>query len=92
MSSGYRIDRSSSPLLDYGQGNDDSPGKNEGSTSASSTGQKSYIDRSGSRKGEDKSLEMRTARKKNNHKKNKHKKKKIAERNAREFNDDQTDD
>lgn len=87
MSPGYRINSSSSPHLDYGQGNNDSPGENEGSASTSSAGHKSYIDRSGSRKGEDKSLEMRKARKKN-----RRRKKKIAERNAREFTDDQTDD
>ena len=86
MSSGYRIDSSSSPHLDYGQGNE-SPGKNEGSTDASSADHKSYIDRSGSRKGEDKSLDMRKARKKN-----KRKKKKISERNTKEFNDGQTDE
>ncbi|USE36605.1 hypothetical protein [Endozoicomonas sp. SCSIO W0465] len=85
MSSGYRVDPSSSPHLDYGQGNDDSPGKNDGSASAASTNHKSYIDRSNSRKGEDKSLDMRKARKKN-----KRKKKKISERNTREFDDNQT--
>ncbi len=87
MSSGYRIDPSSSPHLDYGQGNDDNSGKNEGSASSSSADHKSYIDGSDSRKGEDKSLEMRKARKKN-----KRKKKKISERNTKEFNDDQTDE
>ena len=64
MSSGYRIDSSSSPHLDYGQGNGDSTGHNESSANASSTDHKSYIDRSGSRKSRDKSLEMRKARKK----------------------------
>lgn len=87
MSSGYRIDSSSSPHLDYGQGNGDSPGKNDSSADASSANHKSYIDRSGSRKGEDKSLDMRKARKKD-----RRKKKKISERNTKEFNDGQTDE
>ncbi|MBO9480438.1 hypothetical protein [Salinisphaera sp. G21_0] len=87
MSSGYRIDSSSSPHLDYGQGSGDSTGHNESSANASSTDHKSYIDRSGSRKGRDKSLEMRKARKKN-----RRKKKKISERNTKEFNDGQTDE
>ncbi|WP_257265670.1 hypothetical protein [Endozoicomonas sp. ONNA2] len=87
MSSGYKIDSSSSPHLDYGQGNGDSLDNNESSTDALPTDHKSYIDRSGSRQGEDKSLDMRKARKKN-----KRKKKKISERNTKEFNDGQADE
>ena len=89
MSSGYKIDSSSSAHLDYGQGNGDSLNNNESSTDALSADHKSYIDRSGSRQGEDKSLDMRKARKKNKSKKNKRKKKKISERNTKEFNDGQ---
>ncbi len=87
MSSGFRIDPSSPSNLDYGRGNDDSLSENEGDANSSSVKQKSYIDRSDSRKGKDKSLEMRKARKKD-----KRKKKKISERNTKGFNEDQADD
>ena len=86
MSSGFRIDPSSPSNLDYGRGNDNSNDNPEKSTNPTD-GQKPYLDRSGNKKGKDKSLDMRKARKKN-----KHKKKKISERNTREFNEDQTDD
>ncbi len=86
MSSGFRIDPSSPANLDYGRGNDNSTDNPEKGTNPAD-GQKPYLDRSGNKKGADKSLDMRKARKKN-----KHKKKKISERNAREFNEDQSDD
>lgn len=85
MSSGFKIDPSSSSNLDYSQGNDDNTNNADKSMNASSEAQKSYLDRSGNKKGADKSLDMRKARKKNKRKK----KKKISERSTREFNEDQ---
>lgn len=87
MNSGYSINPSPPSNLDYGHGNDDRFGNNESDTNSSSTEHKSYIDRSDSRSGKDKSLEMRKARKKD-----KRKKKKISERNTKEFNEDQDED
>ena len=85
MSSGFKIDPSSSSNLDYGRGNDDNTNNPDKGMNASSDEQKSYLDRKGNKKGADKSLDMRKARKKNKRKK----KKTISERSTREFNEDQ---
>lgn len=85
MSSGFRIDPSSSSNLDYGRGNDDGLHEDDGRTNPQTPDQKSYIDRS--KGGQDKPLDKRKARKKDQKKK-----KKISERNTREFNEDQKDE
>ncbi len=87
MSSGFRIDPSSPSNLDYGRGNDDDANNPDNGVNPSSDRQKPYLDRSGNKKGKDKSLDMRKARKKS-----KRKKKKISERSTREFNDGQNND
>ena len=81
-----RINPSSPANLDYGRSNDDSH-HNNNEEGSSSTNQKSYIDRSDSRKRKDKSIEMRKARIRD-----KRKKKKISERNTKKFNEDQNND